>query len=49
VANLAIVEMGGPRQVLNQPFDKGTSKRAGLSPRQSNQQYSTMLQPGIQS
>jgi len=32
---VAIVQMGDPRQVLNQPFDKGTSKRAGLSPRQS--------------
>ncbi|EDR02257.1 carbohydrate esterase family 5 protein, partial [Laccaria bicolor S238N-H82] len=46
---VAIVQMGDPRHVPNQPFDKGTSKRAGLFPRQSNQQYSATLQPRIQS
>lgn len=39
--------MGDPRHVPGQPFDRGTSLRAGLFPRQPNQQYSATLQPRI--
>ncbi|KXN91205.1 Acetylxylan esterase 2 [Leucoagaricus sp. SymC.cos] len=45
----AIVQMGDPRHVAGQPFDKGTSQRNGLFPRAANQRYSSALQPRIQS
>lgn len=46
---VAIAQMGDG-VVPIQPFNiLGTSKRAGLIPRQSNQQYSATLQPRIQS
>ncbi|KAJ3562175.1 hypothetical protein NP233_g9745 [Leucocoprinus birnbaumii] len=45
----AIVQMGDPRHVPLQPFDKGTSIRNGLFPRLASQQYSSTLQGRIQS
>ncbi|KXN82556.1 Acetylxylan esterase 2 [Leucoagaricus sp. SymC.cos] len=45
----AIIQMGDPRHVPRQSFDKGTSLRNGLFPRLSSQQYSSTLQPRIQS
>ncbi|KAF5310970.1 hypothetical protein D9619_007947 [Psilocybe cf. subviscida] len=49
VANkvVAIVQMGDPRHVPGQSFDRGTSVRDGLFPRLSSQQYSSTLQPRI--
>ncbi|KAF8158071.1 carbohydrate esterase family 5 protein [Crassisporium funariophilum] len=46
---VAIVQMGDPRHVPGQSFDRGTSVRAGLFPRAANQQYSATLQPRIMS
>ncbi|KAF8155603.1 hypothetical protein B0H34DRAFT_714013 [Crassisporium funariophilum] len=43
----AIVQMGDPRHVPDQSFDRGTSTRDGLFPRAANQQYSSTLQPRI--
>ncbi|TFK43393.1 cutinase [Crucibulum laeve] len=43
----AIVQMGDPRHVPNQSFDRGTSVRPGLFPRTADQQYSSTLQPRI--
>ncbi|KDR82469.1 hypothetical protein GALMADRAFT_87819 [Galerina marginata CBS 339.88] len=45
----AVVQLGDPRHIPAQPYDRGTSKNAGLFPRQPNQQYSAILQPRIQS
>jgi acetylxylan esterase len=44
---VAIVQMGDPRHVPGQSFDRGTSLRAGLFPRLASQQYSSTLQPRI--
>ncbi|KAF9051781.1 cutinase [Panaeolus papilionaceus] len=46
---VAIVQMGDPRHVPDQSFDRGTSTRDGLFPRAANQQYSSTLQPRIMS
>jgi len=46
---VAIIQMGDPRHVPGQSFDRGTSLRAGLFPRLANQQYSATLQPRIMS
>lgn len=45
----AIVQMGDPRHVPFQSFDRGTSLRNGLFPRLASQQYSSTLQPRIRS
>jgi len=49
VANkvVAIVQMGDPRHVPGESFDRGTSVRDGLFPRLASQQYSSTLQPRI--
>ncbi|KIJ29283.1 carbohydrate esterase family 5 protein [Sphaerobolus stellatus SS14] len=46
---VAIVQMGDPRHVVGQSFDRGTSTLNGLFPRAANQQYSSTLQPRIES
>ncbi|KAF9032353.1 cutinase [Panaeolus papilionaceus] len=46
---VALVQMGDPRHVPFQSFDRGTSLRDGLYPRLSSQQYSSTLQSRIQS
>ncbi|KAF5358212.1 hypothetical protein D9756_001893 [Leucocoprinus leucothites] len=45
----AIVQMGDPRHVPLQSFDRGTSIRNGLFPRLPSQRYSSTLQGRIQS
>jgi len=45
----AIIQMGDPRHVVGQSFDVGTSFRNGLFPRLPSQEYSSTLQPRIQS
>ncbi|KDR80063.1 hypothetical protein GALMADRAFT_1177279 [Galerina marginata CBS 339.88] len=49
VANkvVAIIQMGDPRHVPSQTFDRGTSTKAGVFPRAASQQYSATLQPRI--
>ncbi|KDR82460.1 hypothetical protein GALMADRAFT_275674 [Galerina marginata CBS 339.88] len=43
----AIIQMGDPRHIPGQSFDRGTAVLPGLFPRQANQQYSATLQPRI--
>ncbi|TFK41828.1 carbohydrate esterase family 5 protein [Crucibulum laeve] len=45
---VAIVQMGDPRHVNRQPYNKGTALGSGLFPRLSSQQYSSTLQSRIQ-
>ncbi|KAF9452243.1 carbohydrate esterase family 5 protein [Macrolepiota fuliginosa MF-IS2] len=45
----AILQLGDPRHVPGQSFDRGTSLRDGLFPRLPSQQYSSTLQPRIES
>ncbi|KAH9480367.1 Acetylxylan esterase [Psilocybe cubensis] len=44
---VAMIQMGDPRHVPGQSFDRGTSLRDGLFPRLPSQQYSATLQPRI--
>ncbi|PPQ71315.1 hypothetical protein CVT24_012041 [Panaeolus cyanescens] len=46
---VAMIQMGDPRHVPFQSFDRGTSLRDGLYPRLSSQQYSSTLQSRTQS
>ncbi|KAF5315425.1 hypothetical protein D9619_007285 [Psilocybe cf. subviscida] len=46
---VAVIQMGDPRHLAFQSFNKGTSIRDGLFPRLSSQQYSATLKPRIQS
>lgn len=47
-AVVAIIQTGDPRHIPGQSYNRGTSERSGLFPRQiPSQQYSATLQPRI--